>query len=255
MGTAEGLERLIYEGEQVANRDRENKSISAKAGLVNLYPIGQSSGNGFYEWANDVKIFATRSLHDHESFNDLMESLNRKSHDEIQGLLRSIRKDEVFLERGTNISGREQQYDSARIFIVHGHDNEAKVEVARLIEQQKLQAIILHEQPDLGLTIIEKIEKYGDVGFAIILYTPCDEGKIRTGERYNDRARQNVVFEHGYFLAKLGRDRVCALVKGDIERPSDLDGILYTQMEGDWKYRLIRELKSAGYAVSEERIS
>ena len=141
-----------------------------------------------------------------------------------------------------------------KVFIVHGHDNEVKQEVARYIEQIGIEAIILHEQANNGMTIIEKIEYYTDeANFAIVLYTPCDKGRgaLETKVHPRDRARQNVVFEHGYLMAKIGRKNVCALVKGKIETPSDISGVVYTPLDilGAWKHELVRELKSCGYEV------
>ena len=118
-----------------------------------------------------------------------------------------------------------------KIFIVHGHDNEVKLEVARFIEKIGLEPIILHEQVNSGMTVIEKIEKYSDVEFGIVLYTPCDLGYVKGKKKEKKaRARQNVVFEHGYLIGKLGRNNVCALVKGDIELPNDISGIVYIQL-------------------------
>lgn len=108
------------------------------------------------------------------------------------------------------------------VFIVHGHDNEAKLEVARLLERLKLKPIILHEQPNRGKTIIEKFESNAsDVAYAVILLTPDDIGqsKRENDSGFQDRARQNVVFEMGFFYAKLGRERVSALIKGETEQP------------------------------------
>jgi len=142
-----------------------------------------------------------------------------------------------------------------KVFIVHGHDNETKQEVARFIEKIGLQTIILHEQADNGMTIIEKIEYYtNEANFVIVLYTPCDKGRgaLETKIKARDRARQNVVFEHGYLMAKIGRKNVCALVKGEIETPSDIDGVVYTSLDsvGGWKSKLLTELKSCGYKVN-----
>ena len=142
-----------------------------------------------------------------------------------------------------------------KVFIVHGHDNEAKQEVARFIEQIGLTAIILHEQANMSMTIIEKIEHYSnEANFAIILYTPCDKGRgaLETTIKARDRARQNVVFEHGYLMARIGRKNVCALVKGEIETPSDIDGIVYTHLDsvGGWKNTVMMELKACGYEVN-----
>ncbi|OPX55060.1 Predicted nucleotide-binding protein containing TIR-like domain-containing protein [Oceanospirillum multiglobuliferum] len=141
-----------------------------------------------------------------------------------------------------------------KVFIVHGRDNEAKQEVARHIESIGLDAIILHEQASSGMTIIEKIEYYaGEADFAIVIYTPCDKGRgaFETAVPARDRARQNVVFEHGYLMAKLGRKNVCALVKGQIETPNDISGVVYVSMDqaGAWKNDVNIELKACGYSL------
>lgn len=142
-----------------------------------------------------------------------------------------------------------------KVFIVHGRDNEAKQEVSRFIEKLGLEAIILHEQANAGMTIIEKIEKYSnDADFALILYTACDKGRgvHETKVPARDRARQNVVFEHGYLMAKLGRENVCSLVKGEIETPNDISGVVYVELDdlGAWKVDVEKELKSCGYSVN-----
>ena len=116
--------------------------------------------------------------------------------------------------------------------------------------------MVLHEQPNEGRTIIEKFEDFTHVGFAVVLLTPDDTGRLQddVGD-FKPRARQNVIFEFGYFIGKLGRGRVCALVKGDVERPSDYDGVLYIPLDdsGGWEMRLIQELKSAGYDIDANR--
>lgn len=142
-----------------------------------------------------------------------------------------------------------------KVFIVHGRDNEAKIEVSRFIEKLGLEAIVLHEQASSGMTIIEKIEKYSnEADFAIVLYTPCDQGRgfHESQNPPNHRARQNVVFEHGYFMAKLGRKNVLALVKGVIEVPNDINGVVYINFDagGAWKLEASRELRSCGYTLS-----
>ena len=144
------------------------------------------------------------------------------------------------------------------VFIVHGRDDGTKETVARFVERLSLKATILHEQPSAGQTIIEKLEKYADkAGFAIVLLTPDDIGSLRDeiGDESKPRARQNVVFELGYFMGKLGRERVCPLFKGEIERPSDIDGVVYVPMHGeDWKLKLGQEMKNAGFPVDMNRI-
>lgn len=141
---------------------------------------------------------------------------------------------------------------SDKVFVVHGRNNEVKETVARFIEKLGLIPIILHEQPNGGKTIIEKFEDYSDVGFAVILMTPDDKGCLAGNEdAFNDRARQNVIFEHGYFIGKLGRRKVIALVKGDLELPSDISGVIYLGIDngGAWKFELAKEIKSAGYNI------
>lgn len=137
------------------------------------------------------------------------------------------------------------------VFIVHGRDDLAKTEVARFVEKLGLTAVILHERASGGNTIIEKIEEHTNVGFAIVLYTPCDVGSLANEKDQRFRARQNVVFEHGYLIAKLSRKNVCALVKGDVEIPNDISGVVYVSFDdhGAWHFQLAKELRQAGYTI------
>ena len=135
-----------------------------------------------------------------------------------------------------------------RVFVVHGHDEAALQGVARFLEQLGLEAIILREQPDQGRATIEKFEDCAaDVGFAVVLLTPDDLAGPATSPAAASRARQNVIFELGYFAGKLGRGRTCFLRKGEVEIPSDLYGVIYTDMDAadGWKIKLVRELKAA----------
>ena len=143
---------------------------------------------------------------------------------------------------------------SNRVFIVHGHEEAILHKVCRALEKLKLEPVVLNEQPDRGLTIIEKFERETDVGFAVVLMTADDLGEAQGPARagtLNARARQNVVLELGYFMAKLGRSRVCVLKDPEVETPSDILGIIYTPLDarGSWRYELADELKAAGYAV------
>jgi predicted nucleotide-binding protein len=115
-----------------------------------------------------------------------------------------------------------------------------------------LEPIILQEQPNAGRTIIEKVERYAEVAFAVVLLTPDDiGGKNSEPQELKPRARQNVILELGYFLGRLGRSHVAALLKGEVEKPSDYDGVLYVPMDaaGAWKLQLARELKNAGLNI------
>jgi predicted nucleotide-binding protein len=138
---------------------------------------------------------------------------------------------------------------SRSIFIVHGHDTGAKDEVALVIERLGLRAIILHEQPDTGKTLIEKVERHADVGFAVIILTPGDVGYSKQkASKAESRARRNLVLDLCYFLGKLGRSRVCALLKGEVEIPAEIADVLYVPMDdtGRWQIKLAKALRAAG---------
>jgi hypothetical protein len=141
-----------------------------------------------------------------------------------------------------------------RVFVVHGHGPSEKDAVSTFLSRLKMNPIVLHEQPGKGRTLIEKFEQHADVGFAVVVLTPDDLGADQanaTGGNFRPRARQNVILELGYFIARLGRDRVCALQKGILELPSDILGIAYIELDERalWQQELVRELRAAGYAI------
>ena len=143
-----------------------------------------------------------------------------------------------------------------KVFVIHGQDESAREAVARFLEKLKLEPVILHELPNKGRTIIEKFEDYADVKFAVVLLTPDDAGKpAGNGNGLEARARQNVIFELGFFIGKLGRERVCALLKDGVEIPSDYDGVVYIKLDtaGGWKMKVIQELKAASFDVDANR--
>lgn len=142
------------------------------------------------------------------------------------------------------------------VFIVHGHDAAAKEAVARFLERLDLEPVVLHEQANLGRTVIEKFEQHSSVQFAVVLLTPDDVGRsVAAASEPRPRARQNVILELGFFLGALGRKRVCALHVGEIEIPSDYDGVLYIPLDtqGGWRLKLAAELRSAGLEVDLNR--
>jgi predicted nucleotide-binding protein len=96
------------------------------------------------------------------------------------------------------------------------------------------------------------MEHYSNVGYAIVLLSPDDEGRRKAqGEPYRDRARQNVILELGYFTGKLGRNRVCALHRGSVEIPTDYLGVMYVPLNegGGWQLQLAKELKAVGFEI------
>jgi hypothetical protein len=138
------------------------------------------------------------------------------------------------------------------VFVVHGRDEGSKEKVARFLEKLKIEAKILHEQPNKSKTLMEKLESHSKVAFAVVLLTPDDEGKlVSDATPLSPRARQNVVFELGYFIGLLGREKVCALMGEGVEKPSDFDGISYIPFDklGAWQFLLVREIKAAGLDI------
>lgn len=146
--------------------------------------------------------------------------------------------------------------ESRRVFVVHGHDGEAREAVARFLQEIDFEPIILHEQANRGRTVIEKVEAYGDVGFAVVLLTPDDEGCLKGGSP-QPRPRQNVLLELGYFVGRLKREHVCALKIGEMELPSDFGGVVWEAFDGSaggWKLALARELRAAGFDVDANKV-
>ena len=146
-----------------------------------------------------------------------------------------------------------QQTNYSKIFIVHGHNGEIKEAVARVIEKQGIEAIILSEQANQGKTIIEKFENYSDVGGAVCLFTADDLGKKKTEKMDHSRARQNVVFETGYFIGKLKRNHIVILADEGVELPYDLSGVVYTNTD-NWQFNLLKELKAMGYQIDTNKL-
>lgn len=155
---------------------------------------------------------------------------------------------------GAAISGNK------KIFVVYGHDEIARTQLEAMLRRWDLEPIILDQQASSGQTIIEKLEEYAaDVGYAIILATPDDDGKAKSESVYKSRVRQNVVLELGMFLAKLGRHRVAILLKEatNFEKPSDIHDLIYIPFKDkvdDVSVSLIRELSRQGYKIDSGRI-
>lgn len=147
-----------------------------------------------------------------------------------------------------------------KVFVVYGHDEIARTQLEAMLRRWDLDPIILDQQASGGQTIIEKLEEYSaDVGYAIVLATPDDEGKAVNEESYKFRVRQNVVLELGMFLAKLGRNKVAILLKENknFEKPSDIQGLIYIPFQNkvdEVAINLIRELSRQGINIDSGRI-
>ncbi len=148
---------------------------------------------------------------------------------------------------------------SNKVFIVHGHDEVAKNELEIMLRDMGLEPVVLHRQVDGGMTIIEKFEHHADVGYAFILLTPdeiayvvSEEGKTDEERKKEHRARPNVIWEFGYFVGRLGRQRTCCIHTGNVVLPSDLNGLVYKPFnksieELGWSIQ--KELRALGYKL------
>lgn len=166
----------------------------------------------------------------------------------IDGLIELIATDVP--AQGTTI---EVPVFGQSVFLVHGHDEAIIHQTARFIENLDLDVIILREQANKGRTIIEKFEDYANVGFAVVLLTADDRGGTAStpADELKPRARQNVIFELGFFIGRLRRMRVCALYEQGVEIPSDYSGVLFVPIDqaGMWKFALAKEMREAGLPV------
>ena len=159
--------------------------------------------------------------------------------------------------KATDLDCNSQGSATRKVFVVHGHEESVRESVARYLESLDLKPIILHEQANQGRTIIEKFEDQADAGFAVVLLTPDDLGAIaQDRDSLKPRARQNVILEFGFFIGKLGRNRVCVLKSPCVETPSDIDGVVYIPLgEPDaWKKKLAQELIAAGFKIDANRV-
>jgi predicted nucleotide-binding protein len=140
----------------------------------------------------------------------------------------------------------------SKVFVVHGHDEEMKKAVQLLLTRARLDDVVLHECPDRGRTIIDKLVEEGrEAGYVVALLTPDDllaDGTLR--------ARQNVILEIGYFIGLLGKERVRLLKRGSVEIPSDLRGILFEEYDdaGNWRLKLLKEIKAVGIEVDVDAV-
>jgi predicted nucleotide-binding protein len=162
---------------------------------------------------------------------------------------------------------KEKFVPKKQIFISHGKDLKSLNELKEILTSFGLEPIILSEQPSSGKTVMEKLEIYSDVGYAFIILTPDDLGGfVEMGSKWSrpkrlrkflktahNRPRQNVILEFGYFVGKLGRNKVTCLLKKPVEQPSDMQGIVYLSFKEsllEIKDGILKELRVSGYAIS-----
>ncbi len=248
------LEELVQKGIEIKNGLRY---IPAPSGVIRLYSAYSMGDKVAYStWKMQCLVYLQRVLKDDMAFKRFEEqgklfeahSYNPSYIESMIGILNAYLQidlsEEVVVTNNKNFD---------KVFVVHGHNEAVNQEVARTIEKLGLEAVILREQPNSGKTIIEKFEKYAkDVNFAVILLTADD--KIDGEEKY--RARQNVIFEMGYFMGALGRNHVMCLLQEHVEKPGDIDGVVYALIDksGVWKFSIVKELKACGYKVDANQI-
>ena len=193
-------------------------------------------GRAYYKNYFEAGFFSGRTIHTHQGKTELLKVIGR-----VKSLLPTNKPDPV-----ATVTGH-------RVFLVHGHNEATLHSCARFIEKLNLPLMVLREEPNQGRTIIEKFLDYSDAGFAVVLLTADDRGG-RHDQPYAEqlpRARQNVIFELGFFIGKIGRDRVCALYENGLEIPSDYQGVVFIPLDERlaWQFQLAKEMKAAGLPV------
>lgn len=227
-------------------------AVAAKSALERTYPSGTVQNKQFSRLGAirySMPMYTNRPTPVHE-VHEAMRRVKGESTIMLRQAIADLKEDleESDTEPQQAVSLPSQIARAA--FIVHGHDEGSREAIARFLERLSIKPIILHEQANMGRTLIEKFEQHGKVGFAIVLLTPDDVGGT-SSENLKPRARQNVILELGYFIGKLGRAGVCALKKGDIEQPSDIVGVAYVDYDnsGAWRQKLAKEIEAAGIEV------
>ena len=169
-----------------------------------------------------------------------------------------LRKVKLLLSPPASDIRVNNQVRSNKIFVVHGHDNEMKLDVAQTLQKLDLDPIFLHEKPNRGRTLIEKISDYAHVSFAVVLLSPDDLAypEEKTPDESKYRAEQNVIFELGYFLGRLGRQNVIAIYrkKKGFEIPNDYNGVLWIEYKSGWYFKLIKELQACNFDVDANKL-
>ncbi len=251
------IQSLIAQFEGLAHRDEEEfDAIQRRTKMIVKKVCGGSSA--YLKDIDNIRFHSYGTTTD-TAYED---KCWKSGQQEMINLLNTVKEDLTISSAHTQVVNQKKEY-SDRVFIVHGHDDLPKERLAHILIELGLTPIILHDQPNKGRTLMEKFEEEAsDVGYAFVIMTPDDLGieaklheEIQKGVKQDGlchRPRQNVVMELGFFYGKLGRNRVCCLVKGDIEKPSDFAGIVYLPFinKVDEVYRdMVRELRALGYSL------
>ncbi|MEJ8809431.1 nucleotide-binding protein [Variovorax ureilyticus] len=275
---------IAHDAAKARLQERIAKGMEIKRGSVRSREEYEHLQNEFYKWdAFNTELlkrtFTTTELADEyshfvgllsvggvdtlgEMIADLFKDIDGKIH-RIDSIIERLElipmAGSAAVAESATRSDRPASKVSNKVFVVHGRDEVAKTNLEVFLHENKLEPIVLHRQADEGMTIIEKFEKHGDVGYAFILLTPdeiaylaAEEVKPDAERRKEFRARPNVIFEFGYFVGRLGRARVCCLYTGDVVIPSDLSGMVYKRYERSIEevaYPILKDLRASGYNV------
>jgi predicted nucleotide-binding protein len=253
------LQKLLDQAPQIRSNGRQSSASSVWRRNVSI-ALAEFYGENSRVFKEFDKIrFSPHMVYDTQPDSDFEDAFN-SGLDQVKGFLESRVNDLselVELEKSHSVtSSPTAGSESRRIFVVHGHDHGKKEMVARFLEQLDLEPVILHERADRGNTIIEKFEAHAaDARCAVVILTADDVAYSKaTPEQKEPRARQNVILEFGYFVGKLGRKHTFALVEKGVALPSDIHGLVYIPLDdGDWRQRLVKELKAAGVGVDANR--
>lgn len=263
------VEELIEQVKDLKYQDGKLDESQKRAKMIIRRSFGENS-----EYLKDLKkiLFSPMiitSTTPHSSFEKAFERGKKEFINLLNVILEDLSLDYAFSQQTHDkvaseikeIMNQESKRDmNKNIFVVHGHNDAMKLSVARTLEKLDLTPIILHEQPNKGRTIIEKFTDYSDVDFAIVILSADDIAYPKTADDSNAkfRARQNVILELGYFLGKLGRNKVISLYEqnSELEIPSDYLGVLFVPFDeyGKWQYDLVKELRAAGFDVDANKI-
>ena len=246
----------------------QNKLIKLYNEIDELKNKRSSSDSDFKAWRTDVQLclsslYGEKSIQlknfNNRHFSPMLIGQNTDWHEPYVRDLETTKKEferyiDDFEDDNLNANVNKNGTLNNKVFIIHGHDGELKEKVARRLEQQGIEAIILSEQVNRGKTIIEKLEAYSDVHIAIALFTQDDLGAAKEekgNEKY--RARQNVVFEAGYFMGYLGRENIIMIADENVEIPGDLSGMVYTTKD-NWEFEMLKELNASGMKIDMNKL-
>lgn len=228
----------------------------------------------FFEWKSSaedlIAQIAGKDSSDYKNFLNEVKDEYKSNVDRGIGILKSLRDrlQSGFLDLTSIKNSPSPEIDNVKttetspaaevkgtkVFVVHGHNEEALFKIESFLKKLQLDPVILKEKPSEGLTIIEKFFQFSNqAGFAVVLLTPDDRGGSESDsyEKQRPRARQNVILELGFFLGKLGRKHVCVLRQENVEVPSDYHGVVFVQFDkpGAWQIALAKEMQRAGLDV------